>query len=495
MTTPLNPYPAYKPSGVEWLGDVPRHWEVVQLGRIGVFSKGSGGTKDDEVPDGIPCVRYGDLYTTHTHFIRRTRSFVSPARASAYSPINRGDVLFPTSGETIEDIGKSAVNLMHTQVLCGGDLIVFRPMVPMEPKFAGYSLDCHSAQTQKSLMGRGITIMHVYSAQLKYFRLPLPPLPEQHAIVRYLDHVDRRIRRYIGAKQKLITLLEEERQAVINQAVTRGLDPNVRFKPSGVEWLGDVPEHWEMQRLKQISVIQTGITLGKNYGDEELIESPYLRVANVQSGRLDLSRVTTVRVPPAEIRRATLKTGDVLMTEGGDIDKLGRGCIWLGDIPGCLHQNHIFAVRPKLAILNPAFLVAVMGSCHGRIYFEVTAKRTTNLATTNRTTLGNLPMYLPGVIEQQAILDHIAEQCGLKDAAIAQAHRQVELVQEYRTRLIADVVTGKLDVRDVAAQLPDEVDDEEPMDESGPLADSVAEDLYDPDESVEELAMESEVTV
>ena len=125
-----------------------------------------------------------------------------PARASAYTPINRGDVLFPTSGETIEDIGKSAVNLMHTQVLCGGDLIIFRSTIPMEPKFAGYALDCNSAQTQKSLMGRGITIMHVYSAQLKYLRLPLPPLSEQAAIVHYLDHVDRRIRRYVVAKRK-----------------------------------------------------------------------------------------------------------------------------------------------------------------------------------------------------------------------------------------------------------------------------------------------------
>ena len=334
----------------------------------------------------------------------------------------------------------------------------------------------------------------VNEGQMRVQTALVPPLPEQSAIVRYLDYVDRRIRRYVAAKRKLIAVLEEEKQAIINQAVTRGLDPNVRLKPSGVEWLGDVPEHWEMQRLKQISVIQTGITLGKNYGDEELIESPYLRVANVQSGRLDLSRVTTVRVPPAEIRRATLKTGDVLMTEGGDIDKLGRGCIWLGDISGCLHQNHIFAVRPKLTVLNPAFLVAVMGSRHGRIYFEVTAKRTTNLATTNLTTLGNCPMYVPRVSEQQAILDHIAEQCGLKDTIIAQAHRQIELLREYRTRLISDAVTGKLDVRDVAAQLPDEADDQDPIEESGPLTDGIDKDLY-PDESVEELAMESEVTV
>ena len=257
MTHTANPYPVYKPSSVPWLGDMPVHWEVVQLGRSGVFFKGSGGTKDDEVPDGIPCVRYGDLYTTHKSFISQTRSYVPPAKARAYTPINRGDVLFPTSGETIEEIGKSAVNLMHTQVLCGGDLIIFRPTIPMEPKFAGYALDCPAAQTQKSLMGRGITIMHIYSGQLKYLWLFLPPLPEQAAIVRYLDYVDRRIRRYVTAKRKLIALLEEERQAVVNRAVTCGLNPNVRLKPSGVEWLGDVPEHWEIARFsRQISIAE-----------------------------------------------------------------------------------------------------------------------------------------------------------------------------------------------------------------------------------------------
>ena len=142
MTPIPRSYPAYKPSGTEWLGDVPAHWEVAQLGRIGIFSKGSGGTKDDEVPEGIPCVRYGDLYTTHKSFICHTRSYVSPVKASTYTPIIKGDVLFPTSGETIEEIGKSAVNLMDAQVVCGGDLIIFRPTVPIDPRFAGYALDC-----------------------------------------------------------------------------------------------------------------------------------------------------------------------------------------------------------------------------------------------------------------------------------------------------------------------------------------------------------------
>ena len=145
--------------------------------------------------------------------------------------------------------------------------------------------------------------------QMREIPFLVPPHGEQTAIVRFLDHADEQIKSYIAGKERLIALLEEERQALVHQAVTRGLDPNVRLKPSGVEWLGDVPEHWDMRRLKQVSVIQTGITIGPTYDEEGLIERPYLRVANVQSDHLDLSKVTTIRVSPTEIKRATLQAG------------------------------------------------------------------------------------------------------------------------------------------------------------------------------------------
>lgn len=283
---------------------------------------------------------------------------------------------------------------------------------------------------------------------------PSPSFSEQAAIVRYLDAAEQQIQAYISAKQKLIALLEEQRQAIIHQAVTRGLCPNVRLKPSGVEWLGEVPEHWEVRRLKQLVFIQAGITIGSNQGDSELIERPYLRVANVQSGQLDLSNITTIQASLSEIKRSTLKKGDVLMTEGGDIDKLGRGCIWTGDIPDCLHQNHVFAVRPNPTDLLPGFLVALMGSLQARTYFYTTAKQTTNLAATNRTTLGNLPIYLPSIAEQQDVLSLIEENARKSEYTITHSRRQIELMEEYRTRLIADVVTGKLDVRDAAEELP-----------------------------------------
>ena len=218
------PYPAYKPSGVKWLGDVPSHWEVRQLGRMGTLSKGNGGSKADEEPVGVPCVRYGDLYTTHTRFISSSRAFVSRARAAEYTPVNHGDVLFAASGETIDEIGKSAVNLILSEACCGGDIIVFRPKHRMHAPFMGYVTDCWSSANQKATMGRGFTVVHIYATQLKQLVLPIPPLSEQTAIARYLDHADRRIRRYVESAQRQIHLLNEYRTRLIADVVTGKLD-------------------------------------------------------------------------------------------------------------------------------------------------------------------------------------------------------------------------------------------------------------------------------
>ncbi len=136
---------------------------------------------------------------------------------------------------------------------------------------------------------------------------------------------------------------------------------------------------WELVSLKRVSEIHTGLTLGKVY-EGALIERPYLRVANVQDGHLNLEDVTTIEVPEVMARHVELRPGDVLMTEGGDLDKLGRGTIWSGEIPDCLHQNHIFAVRCFKHRLLPAFLAYLTASRYGRDYFEATGKRTTNLA-------------------------------------------------------------------------------------------------------------------
>ena len=247
------PYPAYKDSGVEWLGEVPGHWEMRRLGQIGSIFKGRGGSKEDEVSQGISCIRYGDLYTTHDYFIFRSRSYVSREIATQYTSIRFGDVLFATSGETIEEIGKSAVNLVRSEVCCGGDVVVFRSKRKVNAKYIGYATDCTPSACQKSTMGRGITVMHIYSNQLKRLSLALPPLTEQIAIARFLDKTSSRIDGPIDRAQRQIDLLREYRERLISDVVTGKLDvreaaarlPQEADKPASIDNSDDLADREE----------------------------------------------------------------------------------------------------------------------------------------------------------------------------------------------------------------------------------------------------------
>lgn len=260
-----NPYPAYKPSGVKWLGEVPEHWEVRQLGRLGRIIKGNGGSKEDEVNEGVPCIRYGDIYTQYRFFIEGNRSYVSPERAASYTPINYGDVLFAASGETIEEIGKSAVNLITIPAVCGGDVLRFTPTTPVDPRFMGYVCDSPSSVVQKSLMGRGFTIMHLYGLQLKYLSLPLPPLPEQTAIARFLDTTTTTISTAREKALREIELFREYRTRLIADVVTGKLD--VR---QAAAWL--VEEAEEAEGLSEESDFADGESEELNDPEEMLEE-------------------------------------------------------------------------------------------------------------------------------------------------------------------------------------------------------------------------------
>ena len=436
MIVGLKPYPAMKDSGVPWLGEVPVHWEARQLGQFGMLLKGSGGTKEDEVPAGIPCVRYGDLYTSHEYFILKARSFVSSTKAKEYTPIKFGDVLFAASGETIEEIGKSAVNLIPSQACCGGDVILFRPNREVDARYLGYGTDCTPSALQKATMGRGVTVMHIYGDQLKRLSMALPPLLEQAAIVRYLDYADRRIRRYIRAKQKLVTLLEEQKQALIHRAVTGKVDirtgqPYPAYKPSGVEWLGDVPEHWEVRRLKTVCSMKSG------------------------------DGITAMSIEPAG--EYPVYGGNGLRgytssyTHDGNFALIGRQGALCGNVH--IAQGRFWASEHAVvATVHPSHVLewfgAILGVMHLNQYSIAAAQPGLSVER-----VLNLWLPVPPSEEQAVITTSIEQQTAGADIAIDRARRQIELLREFRTRLIVDVVTGKRDVREAAVRLPDEVEE------------------------------------
>jgi len=451
----VRPYPAMKDSGAVWLGEVPEHWEVRPIRGVGRIFKGKGGSKADEAPTGVPCVRYGDLYTRHEFFIRGTRAYLSESEAAGYTVIRYGDVLFAASGETVEDIGKSAVNLLSKDSRCGGDVLVLRPKVRVVPEYLGYAADAPSSRRQKACMGRGFTVVHLYGGQLKALVIPLPTIPEQVAIVRFLDHVHRRIRRYIRAKQEMIKLLEEQKQAIIHRAVTDGLDPDLPLKPSGVGWLGDVPEHWSVASLR----FRYEQCLGKMVDAKRATRTrllPYLRNVDVQWDQINTDDLPRIDIGEQEQERFTLRHGDLLVCEGRH---LGRAAIWRGELAVCAFQKALHRLRAKDARADvPRFLYYCLFAVHYKDAFGASSSDN-SIPHLTGVMLRAFKFPFPPHSEQHAIAAYLDSSCASIDRATNGLANEVVAMREYRTRLISDVVTGKLDVREAAANLPDEQDD------------------------------------
>ena len=453
MTAGLTPYATMKDSGVEWLGKAPAHWEVRQLGRIGRFLKGSGGTKADETQEGIPCVRYGDIYTHHQFFITASRACVTPElAATAYTPIQYGDVLFAGSGETIDEIGKSAANLIRGPACCGGDVIIFRPSIDADARFLGYATDCTPAACQKARIGRGFTVIHIYWRDLKYITVAVPPLPEQAAIVRYLDYVDRRIQCYIRAKQKLVTLLEELKQALIHQAVTGQIDvrtsrPYPAYKPSGVEWLGDVPAHWEVRRSKRVFTPRKELA---RRGDTQLSATQAYGVIAQEDYENKIGRKVTKILLHLDQRRH-VEVDDFVISMRSFQGGLERA--WTS---GCIRSSYIVLQAATRLIVN--YFGHLFKSVGYIAALQSTAQFILDGQDLNYENFCRVDVPFPPIEEQQQIalaLDRATVNIRLN---IERSHREISLLREYRTRLIADVVTGKLDVREAAAGLQDKQD-------------------------------------
>ena len=272
-----------------------------------------------------------------------------------------------------------------------------------------------------------------------------PSITEQVQLTRFLDRETAQIDDLIGKQERLIGLLAEKRQTIITHAVTKGLDSTAPTKPSGVAWQGCVPEHWTVQPLKNLMRMQTGVTLGKDFSEVETETYAYLRVANVQIGYVDLNDVKEIDLPSEVAASSMLQPGDVLMTEGGDRDKLARGCIWDGSISPCVHQNHIFAVRTGPQLLN-SFLVLVLDADPARTYFYLTGKQSTNLASTNSTTVKNFRFGVPPISEQRRIVNHLKTKTLQIDDLVEKAKAVISTLKERRSALISAAVTGKIEV-------------------------------------------------
>ena len=471
----LQPYPAYKPSGVDWLGDVPEHWSVRRTKTV-LRERSQKGFPDEPL-----------LAATQAKGVVRkeqyeNRTVLALKDLHLLKLVKVGD--FVISLRSFQ----GGIEYAREEGIISPAYTVLYPTDP--------SVHAYLALLFKSKLYIDNLTLHVTGirqgqnidyAELNRSYLPRPPLPEQRAIVRYLDYVDLHIRRYVSAKERLIFLLEEAKQAVINRAVTRGLDPNVPLKPSGVEWLGDVPAPWEIRRLSQASAILRGKFMHRPRNDPSLYDGPY---PFIQTGDIASASKTILEYRQTLNERGLAVStmfpkGTLVMTIAaniGDVATLNFDACFPDSVVGFFPNKHMHRDHLYYSLL----------AMKRELLREAPVNTQGNL---NVDRIGSRKLALPPLIEQAAIVQYLDKATSDIDASIDRARRQIELIQEYRTRLIADVVTGKLDVRAAAARLPNETDDRDPIDESGRLAENVDGSVRDANEAVGELATAGEVTV
>lgn len=430
-----------KPSGIDVIGDIPAPWEVKPLRLIGRILKGVGGSKEDAVEQGIPCVRYGDLYTTHGEVIEESRTYLTEERAVAYTPIRYGDLLFAASGEKLEEIGKSAVNLIHGEARCGGDMIVLRPSVPVVPRFLGYATNAAPSVAQKTTMGRGTTVKHIYPAELRNLAIPIPPIDQQAIIADFLARRTAAIDALIAKQEQLLALLAEKRQALITQAVTKGLDPNVPMKHSGVDWIGEVPAHWSVAALSTRYQIDLGKMLSPEVANGPY-PLPYLGNQHVRWDHVVVDDLPTMSIDPSERERYTLRPGDLLVCEGGEV---GRTAMWRGELDVCAYQKALHRLRARNDGDVARYLYFALVTAAGLGVFEAEGNRSTFVHLTSEK-LRRHRFPFPPTAEQAKIAEYLDREAGRLDTLSQRVQAMIEKLREYRQALITAAVTGQLDV-------------------------------------------------
>ena len=431
----LHPYPTYKPSGVPWLGDVPEHWEVRRLKSVCRLTYGDTLPADLRSNGVVPV--YGSNGAVGVHSSANSRGpCIVVGRKGSFGKVHFSEQpVFAIDTTYFVDDRHTKENIRWLSYVLGW-----------------LRLDAVTKDSAIPGLGRDDAYQSI---------LPLPPLVEQRGIVRYLEHVDGRIRRYVEAKEKLVGLLEEEKQAVVNRAVTRGIDPNVRLKPSGVDWLDDVPEHWEVRRSKRLFSPRKELA---RPNDIQLSATQAYGVIPQDEYERRVGR-RIVKISLHLEKRRHVEVDDFVISMRSFQGGLERA--WA---TGCIRSSYI-VLRPT-AEADVGFFSYVFKSQAYIMALQSTANFIRDGQDLNFDNFCAVDLPLPPEVEQRSIAAAVREATASLDSAIGRARRQIELLQEYRTRLIADVVTGKLDVREAASQLPEESASEVAMDTNRLMAEN-----------------------
>ena len=465
-----HPYPRYRDSGVKWLGEIPTHWEVTRLKHVASYRTSSVDKKTEDAESPVRLCNYTDVY-----YQDRIRASNGPFMQATASPkeiaqfkLNRGDVLITKDSEDWRDIAVPAlIDETASDFVCGYHLGLIRPTKLADSGFVFRAMQSLNVNQQLQTSATGVTRYGLPNAAVGELLLPLPPVKEQRAIAAFLDRETGTIDQLVDKKRSLIERLEEYRQALITRTVTRGLppgasraaglDPHPRLKPSSVEWLGEIPTHWEVTRLKHVASYRTSSVDKKT----EDAESPvrlcnYTDVYYQDRIRASDGPFMQATASPSEIARFRLDRGDVLITKDSED--------WRDiAVPALIDETasdfvcgyHLGLIRPtKLA--DSGFVFRAMQSLNVNQQLQTSATGVTRHGLPNAA-VGELLLPLPPLEEQRAIATFLDRRLERIDVSAASVEIAIERLEEYRTALITAAVTGKIDVRDEVPAEPERV--------------------------------------
>ena len=434
----MKKYDEYKDSGVAWIGEVPKHWELLHLKHsLDGLQDGTHGTYASV--DAGKVLLSAKNVTEHGLIIgesERTISDIDHKEIVSNGFPQQGDILLCCVGT----LGRCCIFENPFPIAFQRSVTFLRTNSLLSNRMLLYILRNKYIDTQFQLFAKTSAQSGVYMGDLKDFYIVVPPINEQTAIATYLDTHCAKIDNLISIQQKRIALLQELKQSVITHAVTKGLNLNVEMKPSGVEWIGDVPKHWEIRKIKTLSAVKRGasprpIDDPKYFAEDG--EFSWVRIADVSASDKYLTTTTQKLSKLGSSLSVKRFPGDIFISIAGTVGKP-----IISSIKCCIHDGFVYF--PYLKNMNTEFLYYIFMS--GQPYLGL-GKMGTQL-NLNTETIGNIDIPYPPITDQAAIASYLDHKCATIDTSISNALHQIDLLQEYKQSLITEVVTGKRKVTD-----------------------------------------------
>lgn len=434
-------YPKYKDSGVEWLGDVPEKWEVKPLKTVATYN-------DDTLEETTPPdteILYVDISGVDAldGIKAKEPMLFSSAPSRARRRVNHGDTIISTVRTYLRAIAQ--VKNPEENLIVSTGFAVIRPQADLSADYVGYVLSAGYFIEKVISRSTGVSYPAIKASELVRIPVALPSLSEQTAIAEFLDRETGKIDELVAEQRRLMELLKEKRQAIISHAVTKGLNPHVPMKPSGIEWLGNVPVGWEVKPLRHIGRCQNGLNIG---GEAFGSGFPFVSYGDVYKNTVLPSSVSGL-VESSEKDRISysVQRGDVFFTRTSEtIDEIGMASTCLETIPQATFAGFLIRFRPFCA-LDCSFSKHYFSNPRIRSFFAREMVLITR-ASLSQDLLKRLPVLVPPKSEQIEISDYL-DTCSAKfDTLTAEAQRAIDLLQERRTALISAAVTGQIDVRE-----------------------------------------------